>query len=49
MDRIQRALGRCHSLVAVFNGSWKKNRDLREKQIQLSIDQHKLISDVVTR
>ena len=49
MDRIQRALGRCHSLVAVFNRSWKKNRDLQQKQIQLGIVQHKLISDVMTR
>ena len=49
IDRIQRALGRCHSLVSVFNRSWKKNRDLREKQVHLGIDQHKLISDVVTR
>ena len=36
-------------MVAVFNRSWKKNRDLRQKQIQLGLDQHKLISDVATR
>ena len=48
LERVKRALSRCHSLVAVFNRNWKKHRDLREKQIQLGLEQHKLISDVAT-
>ena len=31
LDRIQRALGRCHSLVSVFNRSWKKKPGLTRK------------------
>lgn len=42
--RIQRAIGRCHTLIELFNRSWKKNRDLRQKQCDLGIKQHKLIS-----
>ena len=42
-------LGYATALVAVFNRSWKKHRDLHEKQIQLGLEQHKLISDVATR
>ena len=49
LERVQRALNRCHSLVAVLNRSWKKHRNLREKQIQLGLEQHKLISNLATR
>ena len=42
-------IGRCHTLVEVFSRSWKKYRDLRQKQADLGLKQKKLISDVVTR
>ena len=47
--RIQHALGRCHTLVELFHRSWKKNRDLRQKQQLLNLPQHKLKGDVATR
>ena len=47
-SQIQRAIGRCHSLVELFHRSWKRARDLREKQQVLGLPQHKLIGDVVT-
>ena len=46
---VQRALSRCHSVVSVFSRSWKKTRDLKEKQRQLDLPQHKLRQDVSTR
>ena len=46
---IDRALGCCDTLVAAFHWSWKKQRDLKAKQIQLGIIEHKLISAVKTR
>ena len=49
IDLVQRAASRCHALVAVFSRSWKKTRDLKEKQLELHIEQHKLLSDVETR
>ena len=49
IQRVQRAIGRCHTLVGVFSRSWKKYRDLRQKQTDLGLKQKKLISDVVTR
>jgi hypothetical protein len=48
IQRIQQAIGRCYSLVEIFNRSWKKYRDLRQKQVDLGLKQ-KLVSDVVTR
>jgi len=47
--RAQQAISKCHSLIELFHRSWKKNRDLRQKQLQLGIDEHKLISSVSTR
>ena len=32
--RVQQALARCCSLVELFRRSWKKARDLRQKQVQ---------------
>ena len=49
ITQIQRALGRCHSLVELFHRSWKKNRDLRQKQQLLNLPQHKLKGEVATR
>lgn len=46
---VQRAISRCHSLVELFHRSWKKSRDLREKQQILGLPQHTLMGDVVTR
>ena len=44
ITRVKRAIGRCHTLVELFNRSWKKNRDLCQKQTDLGVKQHKLIS-----
>ena len=46
---VQQALARCHSLVELFHCSWKKGRDLRLKQEELDLPQHKLMGDVPTR
>ena len=40
---------KCHSLIELFHRGWKKNRDLHEKQKELGIKEHKLLSDVSTR
>ena len=47
--RVQQALARCHSLVELFHRSWKKARDLRQKQEELDLPQYKLMGDVPTR
>ena len=47
--QVKRALGQCHSLVELFHRSWKKARDLREKQQTLGLPEHKIMGDVVTR
>ena len=44
ITRVQRAIKRCHTLIELFNRSWKKNRDLCQKQNELGVKQHKLIS-----
>ena len=49
IDRVKRALGKCHSLVELFHRSWKKTRDLRIKQEAQSLPQDKLIVSVATR
>ncbi len=49
VPRVKQALARCHALVELFHRSWKKNRDLREKQEELGLKQHKLMGDVPTR
>ena len=35
--------------MAAFHRSWKKQRDLKSKQAQLGMKEHKLISAVKTR
>ena len=47
--QIQKALSCCHSLVQAFSRSWKRSRDLRQKQVQLGLPEQKLIGAVVTR
>ena len=47
--RVERAVSRCNALVASFSRSWKKQRDLREKQTQLGLPDHKLVGAVTTR
>ena len=37
IDRVKRALGKCHSLVELFHRSWKKTRDLCIKQEALNL------------
>lgn len=34
--------------VALFSRGWKKNRDVREKQAQLGLPEHKLVGEVAT-
>uniref|UniRef100_A0A1X7TEC0 BED-type domain-containing protein n=1 Tax=Amphimedon queenslandica TaxID=400682 RepID=A0A1X7TEC0_AMPQE len=46
---IQRALARCCSIANVFHRSWKKMRDLKEKQQLLGLPEHKLKNNVSTR
>ena len=46
--QIQKALGFCRLLVECFSRSWKKSRDLQEKQTQLGLKNHKLIGAVST-
>ena len=48
IDRVQQAIRRCHTLVALFSWSWKKNQDLCQKQLELRLPVHRLISDVTT-
>ena len=43
LDRIQKVIAQCHSLLEVFSRSWKKNHDLSTKQITVGLKQHKLI------
>ena len=47
--RVQQALARCHSLVELCHRSWKKARDLRQKQEELDLPKHKLMDEVPTR
>ncbi len=49
LPQVRQALARCHSLVELFHRSWKKARDLRQKQEELGLPQHKLMGDVPTR
>ena len=49
INQVQCALSRCHSLVETFHRSWKKTHDLRHKQEQLDLSQHKIMGDVATR
>lgn len=44
INQVQKAVSRCKSVVALFSRSWKKNRDLHQKQAELGLPQHKLIA-----
>ena len=46
---IDRALGCCNSRVAAFHHSWKKQRELKAKQVLLGLKEDKLVSSVKTR
>ena len=47
--RVQSALAKCRHLVELFHRSWKKARDLTEKQQSLGLPVHKLVGSVSTR
>ena len=47
--RVKRALGVAREIVAPFNKSWKKKRDLHEEQMKRNKKPKCLISDCVTR
>ena len=49
IDRVQRCIRKCHLHIEVFSRSWKKSRDLCQKQEALNLPRHKLIADVSTR
>ena len=46
---IQQAICRCRALDALFQRSWKKSRDLRQKHSELILKQHQLLFDHQTR
>ena len=48
-DRVETVIRKCHKLVELFSRSWKKSRDLHQKQVELGLKQHKLVADVSTR
>ena len=48
-DRVETVIRKCHKLVELFSRSWKKSRHLHQKQVELGLDQHKLVADVSTR
>ena len=48
IQRVQRSVRRCSAVVASFCQSWKKQNDLKEKQSQLGLPEHKLIGAVST-
>ena len=37
ISRVQRVIRKCHSLIEMFNRSWKKNRDLHQRQADFGI------------
>lgn len=49
LDRVETVVRKCHKLVELFSRSWKKSRDLHQKQVELGLKQHKLVADVSTR
>ncbi|XP_051771149.1 E3 SUMO-protein ligase ZBED1-like [Ctenopharyngodon idella] len=48
-QRVDTAIRACRHLVQVFSRSWKRRRELRNKQEALNIPQRSLIHDVVTQ
>ena len=48
-SRIERALSMYRKVVAAFSSSWKRQRDLKETQVQKGLPQKKLKGDVCTR
>ena len=48
-SRIERALSICRKVVAAFSSSWKRQRDLKDTQVQKNLPQKKLKGDVCTR
>ena len=49
IHKVEMAVKKCRALVETFSRSWKRSRDLREKQESLGLPKHKLIGDVATR
>ena len=48
-DRVETVIRKCHKLVELFSRSWKKSRDLHQKQVELGLQHQKLVADVSTR
>ncbi|XP_056092489.1 E3 SUMO-protein ligase ZBED1-like [Rhinichthys klamathensis goyatoka] len=49
IQRVETAVKACRHLVQGFSRSWKRRRELRQKQAALNMPQKALIHDVVTR
>ena len=49
INKVRRALGRCHKSVEHFYKSTKATYKLREKEELLKIPQHALVQDCITR
>ncbi len=47
--RIDRAVGVCKKIVSVFSHSWKKQRTLKDAQVELGLPPHKLVTESATR
>ena len=41
-EHVETVIRKCHKLVELFSRSWKKSRDLQQKQVELGLKQHKL-------
>ncbi|XP_067270785.1 E3 SUMO-protein ligase ZBED1-like [Pseudorasbora parva] len=47
--RIDRAVGVCKKVVCAFSHSWKKQRALKDAQVELGLPPHKLVTESPTR
>ncbi len=47
--RIDRVVGVCKNIVSVFSHSWKKQRTLKDAQVELGLLPHKHVTELATR
>ncbi len=47
--RLDRAVGVCKKIVSVFSHSWRKQRTLKDAQVELGLPPHKLETESATR
>ncbi|KAI7790592.1 putative zinc finger BED domain-containing protein 1-like [Triplophysa rosa] len=48
-NRIDKAVGVCKKIVSVISNSWKKQRTLKDAQVELGLLPHKLVTESATR